>query len=59
MAALAELSVFVKRDIKATMEELNGLPLTIRLLDPPLHEFVPHSEEQVAALAQNSGDQRG
>ena len=41
-AALSELSVFVKKDIKATMEVLNGLPITIRLLDPPLHEFVPH-----------------
>jgi len=50
-AALEELSVFVKRDIKATMEVLNGLPVTIRLLDPPLHEFVPHQEEKMAALA--------
>ena len=50
-AALAELSVYVKKDVKATMEVLNGLPITIRLLDPPLHEFVPHSEERLAALA--------
>jgi pyruvate, orthophosphate dikinase len=50
-AALAELSVFVKKDIKATMEVLNGLPVTIRLLDPPLHEFVPHHDEKMAALA--------
>ncbi|MFA5113518.1 MAG: pyruvate, phosphate dikinase [Candidatus Margulisiibacteriota bacterium] len=53
--ALAELSVFVKKDIKATMEELNGLPITIRLLDPPLHEFVPHSEDRQAALAKELG----
>ena len=46
--ALNELSVFVKKDIKATMEVLNGLPITIRLLDPPLHEFVPHSEDKIA-----------
>ena len=50
-AALAELSVYVKKDVKATMEVLNGLPITIRLLDPPLHEFVPHSEDRLAALA--------
>ncbi|HEX3020018.1 MAG TPA: pyruvate, phosphate dikinase [Chitinispirillaceae bacterium] len=49
--ALDQLSVFVKRDVKATMEELNGLPFTIRLLDPPLHEFVPHSEDKIAAMA--------
>ncbi len=50
-AALEELSVFVKNDVKATMKVLNGLPITIRLLDPPLHEFVPHSEERLEALA--------
>ncbi|MGE5582457.1 MAG: pyruvate, phosphate dikinase [Bacillota bacterium] len=52
-AALKELFPFVKGDIKATMEVLNGLPITIRLLDPPLHEFVPHSEEKIAALAKD------
>jgi pyruvate,orthophosphate dikinase len=51
VAALKELSSFVKKDLKATMEVLNGLPITIRLLDPPLHEFVPHSEDKVAAMA--------
>jgi len=50
-AALEELSVYVKNDVKATMEVLEGRPVTIRLLDPPLHEFVPHSEERLAALA--------
>lgn len=49
--ALDQLAVFVKRDVKATMEELDGLPFTIRLLDPPLHEFVPHSEDKIAAMA--------
>ncbi|HHZ20631.1 MAG TPA: pyruvate, phosphate dikinase, partial [Firmicutes bacterium] len=49
-AALDELFIHVKNDIKATMEVLNGLPITIRLLDPPLHEFVPHSEDKLAAL---------
>jgi len=53
--ALAELAVFVKKDIKATMETLNGLPITIRLIDPPLHEFVPHSEDRLEALAKDLG----
>jgi pyruvate, orthophosphate dikinase len=55
IAALDELSTFVKRDMKATMEVLNGMPITIRLLDPPLHEFVPHSEEKVSAMASELG----
>ena len=50
-AALAQLFPFVKGDIKATMEAVNGLPITIRLLDPPLHEFVPHSQDKLEALA--------
>ncbi len=54
-AALEELSVFVKNDIKATMEVLDGLPITIRLLDPPLHEFVPHSPDKIAAMAAELG----
>jgi pyruvate,orthophosphate dikinase len=50
-AALAELYPFVKKDIKATMEAMEGLPVTFRLLDPPLHEFVPQSKEKQAELA--------
>ncbi len=52
IAALDALAVFVKRDIKATLEAMDTLPVTIRLLDPPLHEFVPQSEiaqEELAA----------
>ncbi len=49
--ALNELSVFVKRDIKNTMSAMEGLPVTIRLLDPPLHEFVPQSADKQAELA--------
>jgi pyruvate,orthophosphate dikinase len=41
----------VKSDIKATMEALEGRPITIRLLDPPLHEFVPHAQDKLEALA--------
>jgi len=49
--ALDELIVFVKRDIKATLEAMEGLPVTVRLLDPPLHEFVPQGAEKQAELA--------
>jgi pyruvate,orthophosphate dikinase len=41
-AALDELFPYMKADIKATLEAMAGYPATIRLLDPPLHEFVPH-----------------
>ncbi len=53
--ALSELFPFVKSDVKATMEEMKGYPVTIRLLDPPLHEFVPHSEDKLEALAKELG----
>ncbi len=49
--ALKELYPFVKKDIKATLAAMEGLPVTIRLLDPPLHEFVPKSKEKQAELA--------
>lgn len=54
-AALAELMPYVKKDIKATLEVMNGLPVTIRLLDPPLHEFVPKREDEQAKLAKSLG----
>jgi pyruvate, orthophosphate dikinase len=50
-AALAELFPHVKNDIKATLAAMDGLPVTIRLLDPPLHEFVPHEKEKLQELA--------
>jgi pyruvate,orthophosphate dikinase len=50
-AALDELFPFVKRDIKATLEVMGERPVTIRLLDPPLHEFVPTSPEERSKLA--------
>ena len=50
-AALAELFPFVKKDIKATLAVMDGLPVTIRLLDPPLHEFVPQGREEREKLA--------
>ncbi len=54
-AALDELFPFVKRDIKATLEVMDGLPVTIRLLDPPLHEFVPQDPEGRTRLADALG----
>jgi len=53
--ALDELFPYVKKDIKDTMTAMNGLPVTIRLLDPPLHEFVPQSPEKQAELAKSLG----
>jgi pyruvate,orthophosphate dikinase len=55
IAALNELSVFVKKDIKATLLAMDTLPVTFRLLDPPLHEFVPQSAEKQAELASALG----
>lgn len=53
--ALHELFKFVKKDIKATLEVMDGNPVTIRLLDPPLHEFVPHDKEKLQELAKELG----
>ncbi|OIO81618.1 MAG: pyruvate, phosphate dikinase [Candidatus Omnitrophica bacterium CG1_02_43_210] len=52
-AALSELFVYVKKDMKATLEVMQGLPVTIRLLDPPLHEFVPKQKQQLEELAKS------
>jgi pyruvate,orthophosphate dikinase len=49
--ALNELFPYVKKDVKATLLAMNNLPVTFRLLDPPLHEFVPQSPEKQAELA--------
>ena len=54
-AALDELFPYVKKDIKATLEVMNGRPVTIRTLDPPLHEFVPHSQDKLEHLGQELG----
>jgi pyruvate, orthophosphate dikinase len=54
-AALDELFPFVKRDFKNTLEVMHGLPVTIRLLDPPLHEFVPNRQDEREKLAASLG----
>jgi len=53
--ALEELFSFVKKAIKGTLEAMEGYPVTIRLLDPPLHEFVPQSEAKQKELADSLG----
>ena len=55
VAALAELEPYIKNAAKGTLKVLNGKPLTFRLMDPPLHEFVPHTEEKQKALAKERG----
>jgi len=54
-AACDELFPHVKKDMKGTLAAMNGLPVTIRLLDPPLHEFVPQGEANRAELARALG----
>jgi pyruvate,orthophosphate dikinase len=49
--ALRELFTYVKRDVKGTIAAMKGHPVTIRLLDPPLHEFVPQDASNQKALA--------
>jgi len=53
--ALNELIPFQKGDFKAMYKELNGLPMTVRYLDPPLHEFLPTEEDDIKALAKDMG----
>jgi pyruvate,orthophosphate dikinase len=50
-AALAKLLPYQKEDFIGIFQEMKGLPVTIRLLDPPLHEFLPHNEKDQQELA--------
>ena len=54
-AALAKILPMQRSDFQALFEIMAGLPVTIRLLDPPLHEFLPHTGEELAALAASAG----
>ncbi|ANQ53280.1 pyruvate phosphate dikinase [Thermosipho sp. 1063] len=54
-AALAELLPLQKDDFKGLFRTMKGLPVTIRLIDPPLHEFLPHDEEQMKEVAEQIG----
>ncbi|MCS7152149.1 MAG: pyruvate, phosphate dikinase [Endomicrobia bacterium] len=53
--ALDELFPYMKEDIKKTLDVMEGLPVTIRLLDPPLHEFVPKRKDEREKLIQDLG----
>ena len=54
-AALAKIEPMQQADFEALYEALEGCPVTIRFLDPPLHEFVPTEEEDIKALADAQG----
>jgi pyruvate,orthophosphate dikinase len=56
--ALAKLLPIQRSDFEGIFEAMNGLPVTIRLLDPPLHEFLPHGGEESKLLARTLGMQR-
>jgi pyruvate,orthophosphate dikinase len=51
--ALAKLLPFQRKDFLGVFKEMKGLPVTIRLLDPPLHEFLPHTDKDLKALAKS------
>jgi pyruvate,orthophosphate dikinase len=53
--ALAKILPMQRSDFKGIFKAMNGLPVTIRLLDPPLHEFLPHTDAEVADLAKKIG----
>ena len=53
--ALAKLLPMQRRDFVALFEIMHGLPVTIRLLDPPLHEFLPKTEEEIAEVSAAMG----
>jgi pyruvate,orthophosphate dikinase len=54
-AALDKILPFQRRDFVELFEVMKGLPVTIRLLDPPLHEFLPHADKEVAEVAEQLG----
>jgi pyruvate,orthophosphate dikinase len=54
-AALAKLLPYQRQDFVEIFEIMQGLPVTVRLLDPPLHEFLPHTEEEMAQVAAAAG----
>lgn len=58
-AALAELEPYIKGAVKGTMKVMDGKPVTFRLLDPPLHEFVPQSHDKREELANELGISEG
>jgi pyruvate,orthophosphate dikinase len=57
-AALAKLLPMQRGDFHEIFRIMAGLPVTIRLLDPPLHEFIPHTDEEIAQVAKAAGATR-
>ncbi len=55
IGALSELEPFIHETAKGTLKVMNGKPLTFRLIDPPLHEFVPQTEDKQRELAKEKG----
>ena len=55
IAALKELEPYIRESAKGTMKVMNGKPVTFRLMDPPLHEFVPQTEDKQRELAKEKG----
>ncbi|MCF0115044.1 MAG: pyruvate, phosphate dikinase, partial [Erysipelotrichaceae bacterium] len=53
--ALKKLAVYQQEDFEGIYEAMGGLPVTVRYLDPPLHEFVPTAEDEIASLAAELG----
>jgi pyruvate,orthophosphate dikinase len=53
--ALTKLLPMQRSDFEGIFEAMAGFPVTIRLLDPPLHEFLPHTKDEIAALAKSLG----
>jgi len=58
-AALAKLLPMQRGDFEKIFAAMEGLPVTIRLLDPPLHEFLPHKDEEIAEVARAAGSTPG
>lgn len=54
-AALSELEPFIKASVKSTLKIMDGKPVVFRLLDPPLHEFIPKTEEKEKEVADELG----
>jgi pyruvate,orthophosphate dikinase len=54
-SALQKILPMQRGDFKGLFKAMSGYPVTIRLLDPPLHEFLPHTDEEIKALAKDMG----
>ncbi len=54
--ALAKIQPFQRKDFKGLFKVMSGMPIVIRLLDPPLHEFLPHEEKDINEVAREMGE---